>query len=99
MRRFKCPKLSAAWGPSVFSQAFSYSRIYGEDIEAFFDNMKTWGSGATFDKMFYVNTPNRQYHVNIQKYDSKITQSYTFYMTFGWTNLSAVSCTLSSIGD
>lgn len=65
MRRFKCPKLSAAWGPSVFSQAFSYARIYGEDIEAFFDNMKVWGSGATFDKMFYVNTPNRQHHVNI----------------------------------
>lgn len=65
MRRFKCPKLSAAWGDSVFSQAFSYARIYGEDIEAFFDNMKVWGSGATFDKMFYVNTPNGQYHVNI----------------------------------
>lgn len=65
MRRFKCPKLSAAWGPSVFSQAFSYARICGEDIEAFFDNMKAWGSGATFDKIFYVNTPDRQYHVNI----------------------------------
>ena len=84
----------------MFDQAFAYSRVYGEDIEAFFDNMKVWGSGATFDKMFYVNTPpDRQYHVNIQKYDGKITQSYSFFMTFGWTNLSAVSCTLSSIGD